>query len=793
MASYDFNQNNGSSSNGTSFKGGTPQKTNIAQQELIDFKRLFSLIRRYKWIFLLCLIVFISGTYALVNHYLSPIYKSSATVLIENNESALPGSDNEIGQIVSTSFSLGGGGNAVQNAIYLFESQELANRVAEKMIQLDEQPDGQKYPILWTDYPEDSTMVSPSTVASRVRGGLTIEPLEQGSALLTISYESYSPYETARVVNFTVNEYQNLSLAKKKRSASNAHEFLSEKKEELKEELDQSEQQLSQFTGNEDLVALESQANNAVNSLSELQAERQSVQIQLESTNAAIENFENQLESIKPGLSDQYSKAIGPQIASYQEQLAQLTTRRFILLSNNPQLKENPESEPEVRRLNSQIEELRTEIDSLSAEMLGEDGKYIGFIGENSGNMAQELGNIQKQLSDLRMQKNQYEAQISVLDQRINQSRGFLDRVPDNRVRMARLERTVEMNRELFTSISQQEAEVGLWEQTQSSNATIYDHATVNMNPVKPQKPLWFIGSIILGFLLPLGIIMTKDHFTSVINSSERLRSYPYPLLSVIYHYSLLESRGWNFSKNKGSMKSISQDLVMYHDTTSPIAESYRRMVGNLLYGNPDQVPQSLLITSSGAGEGKTNLTANLGWALAEIGKKVLIIDCDFRRPNSHKIFNLSVSPGLTELVYDEATVEKAVRSTKMSDLFVLPAGKKPIQPAKLTSSSKFKKLVEDLKGEYDIVLFDTPPYGIVSDITPIIGMSDQIIVAAKFNETKDLVLRNTLEDLNRGYDENNIGLVLTMYRPKKSSDSYETKGLYQYKYQEYYDYAQKV
>ncbi|GAA5520512.1 polysaccharide biosynthesis tyrosine autokinase [Aliifodinibius salicampi] len=790
MASHDFIQNNGSSSNGTSFKKSISQKANIAQQELIDFKRLFSLISRYKWVFLLCIIIFASGAYAYVNYYLAPIYKSSATVLIENTESNLPGSESEIGQIVSSSFSIGRGQNVVQNAIYLFQSKELSNRVAEKVLQFDEQPNGKRYPIFWTNYPEDSTMVSSATVASRIRSGLKVERSEQGSSLLVVSYESYSPYETAQIVNFAVNEYQNLSLAKKKKSASNAHEFLAEKKEELKEALDRSEQQLSQFTGSQDLVALESQASNAVNSLSELEAERQSIQIQLESTNTAIENYENKIESIKPGLSDQYSKAIGPQIASYQQQLAQLTTRRFILLSNNPRLKENPDSEPELKKLNEQIEELRSEIESLSAEMLGEDGQYIGFVGENSGNMAQELGNIQRQLMELRMQKSQFEAQISALDRRIEQSRGFLDRVPDNRVQLARLERTVEMNRELYTSISQQEAEIGLWEQTQSSNATIFDHATVNMSPVKPQKTIWYLGSILLGFLLPLAIILAKDYFTSVINSSEKLKSYPYPLLSVIYHYSLLESRGWNFSKKKGSEKGVSEDLVMYHDTTSPIAESYRRMVGNLLYGNPDHIPKTLLITSSGAGEGKTTLTANLGWALAEIGKKVLIIDCDFRRPNSHKMFNLSVSPGLTELVYDESTAEKAIRSTKMTDLYVLPAGKKPIQPAKLTSSSKFKELVKKLKEEYDIVLFDTPPYGIVSDITPIIGMSDQIIVAAKFNETKDVVLKNTLEDLNRGYDENNIGLVLTMYKPKKSSDSYETKGLYQYRYQEYYDYA---
>lgn len=764
-------------------------------QDFLDPKKLISLVQRHAWTILFCVAVSISVAYYMVNYYMLPVYQSQGTLVITSDESSLPGggrnsSDGSgVGSIISRSFT-SNYGNPVQNAIYLFQAWDLSEEVARRL-HTSLGPDNHRtYPTFWSNFPEDSTFISIEQAASRIRNRLNVEPVEPTrdrfeSNLLRVSYQSYSPQEAAEIVNLALEVFQEKSLEQKQSAASKALSFLQKKKEEAQSQLNQSEDRLVNFKNENKLVAIDAQANNSVNNLSQLEAERQNLEIQLESVNSSIENYESQMEAIRPGMADRYSKAIGPTIRNYQQRLAELRTRRFVLLSNNPQLKENPDSEPELRKLSQQIGELENEIQSLSEGLMN---NSQGFTDTGDGNLAQELSNIRQNLIQLRLEKNQFESQIEVLNQRIEEARSFLDTFPDNQVKLARLETEVQRHKQLLNNFIDQESEVALWQQTQNSSGTIVDRAGPRFSPVAPNKILWLGFAAMVGLVLPIGLIVVRSSFSSTINSSEQLKSFQYPLLSVVYDHSLIKLNGWLGRKKDSKPSNISKNIIFYHNVDTPVAEAYRKIVSQILYSNPDSETQSLLITSSGQGEGKTTLTGNLGAAFAEVDKKVLIIDCDFRRPAVHKLFSIDNRTGIKEVLFDGGKLSDAIKETGIEGLSVLTSGAKPSSPAKLLASDKFKEMIKVVKPNYDLILFDTPPQGLVSDVASLLHLTDLVIVVAKFGETNQNVLKHTLDELNKNH-QTDINLVLTSYKPGNSYDSYDTKGLHKYMYQKYYEY----
>ncbi len=762
--------------------------SNSSPNELVDLKRVFSIIKRYKWLILLLAIISTGGAYYLAYHYLLPVYSSQSTVLIQGTTEEFPGGEG-IGKIISSSYL--NTGTSIQSEIYFIESKELSEEVARHVVNAKTLPDGSMYPILWADYPDDSTMVSESTVAGRIRSGLSAEPIEQGSSILSITYESYSPHEAARIVNFSVNAYKEITAEKKRASAKSAREFLEGERDRISGELNQAENQLSGFKNNQNLVSIDAQASNLVNNESQLQVQKQEYAIQLEATKAGIDNYESQLEAIKPGLGEQYSQAAGPTISRYQTELANLQAQRLLLVSNNPQLKENPSSEPKLVQIDRKIKDLKAEINRLTDNLMANSESTLGLLAGTDGNVTQEISNIQNKLTQLRIQKNQLDAQLKAIDGRLQSNEASLNRVPDNQKQLARMQREVEIWEQLFLSVNEQASEVAVWEQTRTGAGTVIDYAKVSSSPVKPQKPLWLASGFLLGLFLPMGFILLKEAFNDTINSVKEIKKKDYPLLSVIYNHNTLDKKkAEKISKLPyGKSGNISEDLMLYHYGLSPIAESYRSLVSQILFSNPDNPPETLLITSPGPSEGKTTLTGNMAMAFTEVGKRVLVVDCDMRKPGIPRLFGISKEPGIMEILFKDYTPEEAVRSMPVPGLDVLTTGKKqPARPTSVIGSKAFRDLIDQLKKDYDTILFDSPPFGIISDTAPLLQYTDGVILLSKFLSTKNIALNHTIEQL-----ENNsariLGLVLSSYNPQKSVDDAEVKGMYNNMYSNYYDY----
>lgn len=168
--------------------------------------------------------------------------------------------------------------------------------------------------------------------------------------------------------------------------------------------------------------------------------------------------------------------------------------------------------------------------------------------------------------------------------------------------------------------------------------------------------------------------------------------------------------------KKSLKLKTMGRRLVTVSETKSLFSEQFRTIRTNIKFSVPDSVLNTILITSSIPGEGKSTTAANLGVVFAQEGKKVLIVDADMRKPTLHYTFGFANRVGLSTILSRQGTSHEAILETPITGLNILPSGPIPPNPAELLSSISFDIFLEEMKKKFDIVIFDAPPILTVSD-----------------------------------------------------------------------------
>jgi capsular exopolysaccharide synthesis family protein len=170
--------------------------------------------------------------------------------------------------------------------------------------------------------------------------------------------------------------------------------------------------------------------------------------------------------------------------------------------------------------------------------------------------------------------------------------------------------------------------------------------------------------------------------------------------------------------KRKKKLKTTdpSRKLIANLDPKSPISEQYRTIRTNVQYSSIDKELKTLMVTSSGPAEGKSTTVANLAVVFAQLGKKVLLVDVDLRKPTVHRSFGVNNLFGFTTVLTKQATLASTVLDTEEKDLYILTSGPVPPNPAELLSSKSMEQFIEEAKEQFDYVLFDTPPLLAVAD-----------------------------------------------------------------------------
>jgi capsular exopolysaccharide synthesis family protein len=779
-----FHTPNGSHSNG-SFNGGilgSDKKKDDNDPDEIDLKQLFYLLWNHKWIIIGTVVVctIIAGLFA---YQKTPIYQSEGSLLISQQKSSLSGAgESDLSGLLSSTYGLGMG-STIANELQVLQSRRLSNKIADTLMQERLMENGQQYPVLFRSYPDDSTMTTQDTVATRIRKKIAFSQTDREADMVTTTFESSSPQEAAAVVNFSMDLYSQLSTNQNRKSASSAVAFLEKERKRIKNELTNVEEQLRSFMNKEQLMQVDAQTEELITRMAELESRKQEARVKLVATNSAIEQYKERLNNIKPGLAEQYADATGPNMTRLQYQLAELEMEKVQLLANNPSLANQEVPPQKLKKLNEEIAVYRKRISELTNNLLKQGDQYLGFLGGSDGNISQAVTDLNKKLIELQVEQQQAQAQVDVIDQQLKEQQQFFDNLPDNMIDLARKKRDVKINEELYLTVSKQYAEMSLWKQTQFGLGRRVDDGYVPQNPIKPNKKLYLLVGFILGGILSVGYVFIREAFNTRIDGVEKLKSYDLPLLSVIPFLSKLGTGSVTVDDTE-----VAPEMVTMYDTVSPAAESFRRLQNNIIYANPDQDVNTLLVTSATKGEGKSTVTANLGVVLAEAGHEVLVVDTDLRRPNGHNMLGARRKPGLMEVLFEGTTWQEAIQQSPRSRLSILTAGKEPPNPSAVMQSGALLELLTQLQKSYDYVLLDTPPYGIITDASYLMRHSDGVIVASQFNKTTEADLDNLLENLKQVHAPV-IGTVLTAFDYEQTSDYKYNTHYYREVYQDYASY----
>lgn len=215
-------------------------------------------------------------------------------------------------------------------------------------------------------------------------------------------------------------------------------------------------------------------------------------------------------------------------------------------------------------------------------------------------------------------------------------------------------------------------------------------------------------------------------------------------------------------------------NMIAIKNPKSRAAEAYRTLRTNIQFSSLDDNLKTVLITSSGPGEGKSTVIINLAITMAQSGKKVLLLDCDLRKPTIHKNLGLPNSSGVTNVLIQNKKIEECLLKVNVENLYILTSGPMPPNPAELLGSKKMKSMIQEFEKFFDIILIDSPPVLAVTDAQILSTLSDGVIILSAYGKSEKPALVKAKELIDK-VGGKTIGVVLNKV-PEQVDDYYYSK-----------------
>lgn len=578
------------------------------------------------------------------------------------------------------------------------------------------------------------TIQHPLAVAKNYRKALAIEPTSKTTSVATISISNTNKKRGEDFINKLVEIYNRDANDDKNEVAQNTARFIDERIAIINQELGTTEQELESFKRESGLTDLSSDAKLAI-------AEKSGYE------KLCVENG-TQLNLIKY-LSDYLNKpenantTLPVNVGLDDEALTSLISQyNALILERNRLRRASSDSNPVVRRLDSNIDDMHASLLTTINSV------YKGLL-------------ITK--ADLDRQAGKYAGQIS--------------NAPAQERRFVSIQRQQEIKAGLYLMLLQKREENNIALAATANNAKIIDDALADDVPISPNKKIIYLAALVLGFGIPVAVIYILSLLSYRIEGHsdvERLTRVP-----VIGDVPLNDSD----EKYAIAVRENDNDIM---------AETFRSLRTNLLFmlGDPDK--KVILVTSTTSGEGKTFIASNLAVSLALLGKKVVIVGLDIRKPGLNKVFHISHKErGITQyLVAPQSTdLRSMIQSSDLSaNLNILPGGTIPPNPTELLARKSLDDAIELLKKDYDYVVLDTAPIGMVTDTQLIARVADISVYVCRADYTH----KNDYQLINELYANKRLPGLCTVINgldmKKKKYGYYYGYG----KYGRYYGYGKK-
>lgn len=699
------------------------QEQEVKNVSLTDYLRI---IYRGRWVIIISfIVVFIVSV--IYTYNMKPVYQSATTIIID-----MKGSNQ------SSIFNFNSFGNQnthIANQLEIIKSRTLAERVV-KRLELSELRDSLS---LFQPNEKGEYRTLRQMVGS-VKN--TIEVInKKDTDIIEITISAPSPFEAAFLANTVAQEYTLASEEFNRGEIKDLRGFLEDQLSRKEEELRSSEDLLRNYQEREKVASLDDETKELINRLSQIESNLEQSRVMLEANLEMKASLERQLDERKLTLATEISEISTPYVLTLQSELASLVSEKTKYMTA---------VEIEAQGVNRQffqsnISQYDEKIKALK-EKLTEEAQKISksSMVKDPFQLSQELV---KQLITLEAEVKSTTAKINTLQELAYEYNREMEKLPVKVLELARLERRRLVDEQTFVMMTTKLEETKIQEAGQRRNVRIIDEAIESAMPTKPNKTLNMALGMVLGLGLGIGLTFLREYLDNSIKSQEDLEKLGYNILASIPKIQMgkveekIESRLSKLGPIEG--RRIEARLITHLDPKSPVSESYRTLRTNLQFSRVEKSLKTLLITSSGPKEGKSTTSANLAIAMAQTGKKVVLLDADLRRPVVHSIFGIDKDDGLTNYLMNDISYEKMIKKSIVDNLSIIPSGILPPNPSELLSSKRMEELIEKLKKDFDIVIFDTPPVIAVTDAAILATKVDGCILVVYSGQTKfDAVTR---------------------------------------------------
>ena len=332
---------------------------------------------------------------------------------------------------------------------------------------------------------------------------------------------------------------------------------------------------------------------------------------------------------------------------------------------------------------------------------------------------------LQEQLDDLATQIDLVQVEIGQVGEAPT---------PSEEINLTRLRSTLSQKQNDYARLLQSFEDLRITEAQSGDSVVVVESASQPVQPIRPRVLVNTLLAAIVGVMLALGVIFLIEYLDDRIKSPRQLlQLVDLPILGSVARF---QTTALNGAKQSGG-------LVTLGEPRNPVSEAFRGIRTNLQFANVDKPIRSLVVTSAMPGEGKTTTAGNLAVVLAQAGHSVALVDADLRKPSIHKLFGISSQPGLVEnLLAAEQSDIRFSPERQLPNLHLLPAGKRPPNPAELLGSKRMLDLVERLKQTVDFVIFDTPPALAAADAFILASMADGVILVTNAGVKQEAVMR---------------------------------------------------
>lgn len=357
---------------------------------------------------------------------------------------------------------------------------------------------------------------------------------------------------------------------------------------------------------------------------------------------------------------------------------------------------------------------------------------------------------------------NKYSAAVQREDsirKAMNEQKGESLKTTSDNISAKILQQDVDTNRRLLDTLLQSRKELEVTSASLKSNIRVTYYSALPRIPVAPRRVQNIILTFLLSLVTGLGLAVFLDYLNNKIETVEDIDRYlQLPALGVIPAFSGSKGRkllagaagsGKELApaEKNGNLPANGQVILTQVDATSSLAESYRQLRTAVLLSSAEHAPRTMLVTSSQPTEGKTTTSVNLAISLAQTGSSVLLVDADLRRPRIHKIFSLKNSRGSCNYLAGDSELGALIQ-TALPNLYVLPVGPLPPNPAELLGSQRMRQMVETLSANFDYVVIDSPPVASFADGLILSSMVEGVIIVVKAGVTSREMAQRTKANL---------------------------------------------